>query len=115
MKKRQQKRITINVKKRATVKAPENARAGRTEVTPTVKRFYQRGHHPNSVRNLKPRRKGQPSLNPDGRRGQNDLRSQIFGPEWKAFVRDLEKAERLLDQVMRKDLGITLRRAYELF
>src|SRR5579863_362441 len=111
------KRITINAKNGATVKAAGNADAVRQTVTATVKpilrRFYLRGRHPNSLRNLKPRRKGMPSLNPAGRRGARSLQSEleaiIFSPAWQEFRRQTEETERLLARSVREHLGISLK------
>lgn len=76
-------------------------------------KYDKRGQHPNSLRNLKPRRKGQPSLNPDGRAGKNRLREILFGPDWAAYVRQVERDTKMVDKVFRKRFGVTANEAYE--
>jgi hypothetical protein len=110
-------RITITTKNAATVEGAENVDATRQGATATVKRplrrFYLRGHHPHSRANLRPRRKGQPTLNPHGRRGAHSLQSElqelVFGSEWRKIVKQTEKTERLLERSVREHLGISLK------
>jgi hypothetical protein len=77
-----------------------------------VRRFYKRGHHPNSLANLRPCKKGQ-HLNPNGRAGKNALGQYWVDKRWQRYVADIAKAERLLDRAMRKNLGCSLNQAWD--
>jgi hypothetical protein len=74
-------------------------------------KYDKRGRHPNSLRNLKPRRKGQPSLNPNGRAGKNALGQYWVDKRWLAYVRSVEKDIRFVDRMFRKHLGCSIDRA----
>ena len=77
-------------------------------------KYDKRGKHPNSLRNLKPRRKGQPSLNPDGRRGKGKVGkvpTVLDDPAWQAYVRKIERDAKWLDRLMRKNIGCSLDQA----
>jgi hypothetical protein len=77
-------------------------------------KYDKRGQHPNSLRNLKPRRKGMPSLNPCGRRGKSKgVVTLLDDPQWLAYVRQVERDAKLLDRAMRRNLGVSLDEAYK--
>jgi hypothetical protein len=76
-------------------------------------KFYKHGQHPNSLRNLKPRRKGMPSLNPCGRRGKSGVVTVLDDPQWLAYVRDIERTAKLVDRMFKRHLGCSVDRACE--
>jgi hypothetical protein len=76
-------------------------------------KFYKPGCHPNSLANLRPRRRGQPSLNPYGRRGKPVLTESILDdPQWLAYVRSVERDTKMLDRIFRRQLGVSLDQAW---
>ena len=86
------------------MKTSANARGTGEAADGIVKRFYAHGRHPNSLRNLKPQRRGQPSRNPWGRAGKpqpGDVCAEMRGfyfndPWWKKFTKEMERTQRLI-------------------
>ena len=77
-----------------------------------MKRFYKWGCHPNSLANLRPRRRGQASLNPYGRRGKPVFTESILDdPQWQAYVNKCRRDAKWLDRLMRKNIGCSLDQA----
>lgn len=89
----------------------QNPRQASDSGSGTMKRFYRRGKHPNSRKNLKPVKKGE-CRNPAGRGGartiDNQLKDIFFGGEWKEFLRETRRTHRLLDAAFKKEFGLTV-------
>jgi len=88
-----------------------------TNADGTKIRLYFRGCNPNSLRNLKPQRRGEPSHGPFGRRGKGDPRNALelalFGPDWIAWKRDMERTTKLLNRVFKAEFGVTADQLWE--
>ena len=76
-------------------------------------KYDKRGQHPNSLANLRPRRKGQPSLNPCGRRGKSAVVTVLDDPQWIAYVRQVERDMKFVDKVFKKQFGVSADQAYD--
>jgi hypothetical protein len=117
--KRAGKQITVISKDGAIEEIAETAGVTPEAATKIVKlaarRFYLHGRHPNSLKNLKPQRRGAQGKNPWGRAGKNSLQAQLetalYGPSWRRFVRETEKTQKLLEQSFKEQFGISLRAA----
>jgi hypothetical protein len=106
------KRIAITTKNAAIVEGIENSDAVRQIVIATVKRFYSRGKHANSLKNLKPRRKRMQSES--RRKARPEQSAERIGMSAVRFwveksCEETEKTERLLARSVREHLGISLK------
>jgi hypothetical protein len=72
---------------------------------------YRRGCNPASIANLKPQKRGAPSINPNGRAGKNALGQYWVDAAWAKYVRQVEKDARFADRLFRKNLGCSLDKA----
>lgn len=99
-----------------SMKNVQNPLAAREAVQTIVKRFYRRGQHPNSQRNLRPVRKGQ-VLNPNGRRGNSRLENLLptftyfDNPQWRKAVREMDKVSKMFLRGYAEHCGVTPARA----